>query len=224
MIAEAAVFLRDELSRYLQLANAVDKKENVLLGNISALETQENNLANKVVISLVNIEEESTLKNGKNYIKNPVKTNIESISPPVHLNLYFLFTATLSTDESKIDDSYQSALRKIATIIEFFQAKRYFTLQNSAGFSPTNLDESKLTEMRLVPELFTLTFEQINHLWGSLGGKQSPFIMYKVRLVKIQSQISAEAPLIESIRAESKELFTEKLDQVERFKKTDDDN
>jgi len=53
--------------------------------------------------------------------------------------------------------------------------------------------------MRIIMELYTLTFEQINHLWGSLGGKQVPFVMYKARLVKIQHQITEEAPLIEQI-------------------------
>ncbi len=223
MIAEAAVFLRDELSRYLLLSGAVTQQNDVLLANISSLESQET-LADKVVISLVNIEEESTLKNGKNYVKNLSTNAIEIISPPVHLNLYFLFTATLPTGGVNVDEGYQDALHRIAAIIEFFQAKRTFTLQNSAGFAPTNLDETRLTELRLVPELYTLTFEQINHLWGSLGGKQSPFVMYKVRLVKIQSQISVEAPLIDTIRTEHHELFAEKLDQMERLKKVNDDN
>ena len=59
-------------------------------------------------------------------------------------------------------------------------------------------------ELRLHPELYTLTFEQINHLWGSLGGKQSPFVMYKVRLVKIQSSIAEEGPVIEAIVSDAR--------------------
>ena len=223
MIAEAAVFLKDELRRYLLISQAISQQNDVILANISSLESQET-LANKVVISLVNIEEESTLKNGKNFIKNLSNNTIETVSPPIHLNLYFLFTATLSTNEASIDEGYQDALHRIAATIEFFQAKRVFTIQNSAGFSPTNIDESRLTELRLLPELFTLTFEQINHLWGSLGGKQSPFVMYKVRLVKIQSQISTEVPIIDTIKTDRKELNAERLDQVDRFKKLNDNN
>ncbi|MNR02277.1 hypothetical protein D3C85_1181210 [compost metagenome] len=49
-------------------------------------------------------------------------------------------------------------------------------------------------------ELYTLTFEQINHLWGSLGGRQVPFAMYKLRLVAIsENAIVREVPLIEEI-------------------------
>jgi hypothetical protein len=78
-------------------------------------------------------------------------------------------------------------------------------VQNSPGFEPTNLNARVLTELRLHPELYTLTFEQINHLWGSLGGKQSPFVMYKVRLVKVQSLVTSEGPLIETIVSETRE-------------------
>ena len=34
-------------------------------------------------------------------------------------------------------------------------------------------------------ELHSLTFEQINHLWGSLGGKQVPFVMYRARMLSL---------------------------------------
>lgn len=199
MIDVAATFIRDELGRYLFNQNAVNLRENVLLGNVAFLETQQN-LADKVVLSLVNIEEESALKNSRSYVKNVVTNSIESVPPTVHLNLYMLFTATLSESEANISENYQKALHRISAIIEFFQSKNVFTIQNSPGFVPQNIDENLLAEIRLLPELYTLTFEQINHLWGSLGGKQSPFVMYKFRLVKIHSRISTEVPVIDTIK------------------------
>ena len=39
---------------------------------------------------------------------------------------------------------------------------------------------------RLVVELYSLNLEQQNHLWGYLGGKYLPSVVYKVRLVRIQ--------------------------------------
>jgi hypothetical protein len=48
--------------------------------------------------------------------------------------------------------------------------------------------------------MFTLSFEQINHLWGSLGGRQMPFVMYKLRLVSVtEHALLREVPLIEEI-------------------------
>lgn len=216
MISEAAIFIRDEVQRYL-ISRSVVSEEQVILGNIALLESQEV-MADKLVISVVNIEEEATLKNGQNYLKNPIRNNIESIQPPVYINLYMLFSATLSSSDNNMDISYQGALSRISHVIEFFQSKKVFTLQNSPNFSPTSMetDEANYYELRLIPELYTLSFEQINHLWGSLGGKQSPFVLYKIRLVKIQGQISADVPLIETIRGERKDLFGERLDQLQR--------
>jgi hypothetical protein len=200
MITEAAVFLRDEVRRYLLQSGAIFAKTDVVLGNVATLEDQVA-LADRVVLTLVNLEEESTLKNGSQSIRNPATNGMETVSTPVYLNLYLLFSATLPQVAN--DDDYQRALHRINSIVELFQAKKTFTLQNSPGVTPTNLKAGLLTELRLHPELYTLTFEQINHLWGSLGGKQSPFVMYKVRLVKIQSSVAEERPLIESIASDA---------------------
>ncbi len=225
MISEASIFLRDEVQRYLLRGEVILNRDQVILGNIGLLESQEA-MTDKLVMSIVNIEEESTLKNGNKYFKNPVNSNIETFQPPVFLNLYLLFSATLSSSDNSIDISYQSALRRISSVIEFFQSKKVFTLQNSPEFSPTNLetDENDYFELKLIPELFSLTFEQINHLWGSLGGKQSPFVLYKIRLVKVQGRISAEVPLIETVQGERRDLFGEKLNQMQRSAEDNDDH
>lgn len=198
MINEATVFIRDEIRNYLNQVEVITKVDDVLLGNVASLENH-SSLIDRVLITLVNIEEESTLKNSKNWSRNLLTGGIETASPPVYLNLYLLFTATLPESFGESDQAYQNALDRIAAVIEFFQTKKVFTFQNSPTFKPSNLKEDLLDEIRLVPELYTLTFEQINHLWGSLGGKQSPFIMYKIRLLKIQGSISEETPLIEAI-------------------------
>lgn len=207
MISEAVAFLREELSRYI-VANQRDadspstslRPEDIMIGNVAALDNdQEGKLKNKVLISLVNVEEESTLKNGKYYIKNPLNNGIEYLHSPVFLNLYLLFSATLPDAASS--DNYERALQRLSLIIQFFQSKKSFTIKNSHESSFARaIDNGFLGELRLLPELYTLTFEQINHLWGSLGGKQVPFVMYKVRLVKIEDPIAREAPVIEEIR------------------------
>jgi hypothetical protein len=202
MISEAMIFLRDEARQFLLRDKAISDEKEVVLGNVASLEDQASLLAFKVIITLVNVEEESTLKNGHQSIRNAVTNGIEKAPPPVFLNLYLLFSSTLP--QSGTDDSgYADALDRINSIIKLFQSKKVFTLQNSPGFEPSNVNERLLPELRLYPELYTLTFEQINHLWGSLGGKQSPFVMYKVRLVKIQGGAITEGPLISSVRTEA---------------------
>src|SRR5438132_11302651 len=106
MITEAAVFLRDEARRYLLQEGAIANAADVVLGNVATLENHAE-LANHLVLSLVNIEEESTLKNGQHFVRNPATNGSETLSPPVFLNLYLLFSATLP--EKATDDEYQRA-------------------------------------------------------------------------------------------------------------------
>ena len=51
-----------------------------------------------------------------------------------------------------------------------------------------------------------------------------PFVMYKVRLVKIQGQISSEAPLIEEIEERKEDLTSERLAQISSNQDGNEDN
>jgi hypothetical protein len=54
-------------------------------------------------------------------------------------------------------------------------------------------------------DLFSLNFEQINHLWSTIGGKYFPSALYKVRLVTIEDQTNYAngEPIREIIISES---------------------
>lgn len=199
MIFEALSILRDELQAYFQLLG--DNGANVVLENIALLESANDaNLLNNIVISLVNVEEESTLKN----LPNRVKSNggISYVEPPVHLNLYLLICANY-VGGNPPRNSYTLSLTRLSTVIQFFQSKKVFSLLNSPNATltqgPDSLNNPAIANLSLRLELYTLTFEQINHLWGSLGGKQLPFVMYKARLVKIQDPVRQDVPVIEEV-------------------------
>ena len=53
MITEAAVFLRDEVRRYLVQDQVIVNAADVVLGNVATLEENQAQLANKVVMTLV---------------------------------------------------------------------------------------------------------------------------------------------------------------------------
>lgn len=204
MIDVAASLIKDELNAYFKI---VDQTTNMaILGNIANLgDSDSTHLDDKVVITNVIIEEESSLKTKQHY-QQSTSGGIDYIEPPVHLNLYLLFSATYPKGTS---DGYETALHRISIVIQFFQSKHVFTVTNSpfSTIATTHtLSESDKAELKLRAELYTLTFEQSNHLWGSLGGKQSPFVMYKIRLVKIQERILREAPLIEEIQENGNSL------------------
>lgn len=209
MIALALKLLRDELSDYIDLnkrSGDTITNAGITLGNIALMDSDDTGIFNdKVILTLVNTEEESTLKNGSHVIKT--STGIKYVEPAIHLNLYILISATLKENPSS--DNYEFALHRLSLVLQFFQAKKSFTVQNSP-FSKISSDQPGIQddwitdelrdELKLNVELYTLTFEQINHLWGSLGGKQVPFAMYKVRLIKIQEMSGEEAPIIEEIK------------------------
>ena len=191
MISKALSLIISQLNQYIPpLAGANE----VVLGNIALNEApDQNDIRNRVVLSLVNIEEESTLKNTPIQQNGP--TGVRYMYPTIYLNLYVLFTANYPLD-------YDTALIRISSVVQFFQSRKSFDI-NSAQPLPNRLDvqNPKDVDLYITLDLYSMSFEQVNHLWGSLGGKQMPFVMYKARLVKIQDRkVFKERPLIEEVQ------------------------
>lgn len=191
MINSALQFMKNELEHYLKY-DIGDSTVEVNLGNVALFETEKGaDIENKVIVSLVNLEEESTLKNKRGYHRT-VTDGIQFRQQPVFLNLYLLFCSNYT--------QYPTALQRLSLILAFFQNRKNFTIANA--MAPQNQDLFKESELdfSLTFELYTLTFEQINHLWGSLGGRQLPSVMYKARLVKIEDNSAYRTlPPIEEI-------------------------
>lgn len=194
MIDTALILLRNELTSYITIEKN-DTSVNVAIDNIGMLEPGggSSSLSDSIIITLVNVEEESTLKNMA-AVKRPFISSAVYQNPPVFLNLYVLFTSNYS------GNSYPLALRRLSYIIQFLQSKNSFSLASSISGSSINLTQPDVVDIKFTMDLYTLTFEQINHLWGSLGGRQVPFVMYKLRLVALTDKaIIREVPLIEEI-------------------------
>jgi hypothetical protein len=194
MIDTALILLRDELTNYLSSKDTAT----VILDNIGLLETPGGvGLADNIIISLVNVEEESTLKN-QSALKRPFIGKAVYQNAPVYLNLFVLFTCNYNGPTN-----YPLALKRLSFIIQFLQSKNTFSVSSSISGGAVSLDDSDLIDLKFTMELFTLSFEQINYLWGSLGGRQLPFVMYKLRLVAISERaVVREAPLIEEIETD----------------------
>ena len=195
MIASALRLLVDEINRYIESVEpGLSSDEFVRLGHISLAENSSDNNEGTlgfVVLSLVNIEEEKRLKNRGRTVK--VDDEFQTSNPPINLNLYLLFSASLR--------DYEMALHRLSQVIEFFQGKFVFTVSNSP--SPRAISDENLADFKLIMDIHTLNFEQINDLWGSLGGKQVPFVIYRGRLVQLERDaIQMAGPLIEQINEE----------------------
>ncbi|AXY73780.1 DUF4255 domain-containing protein [Paraflavitalea soli] len=183
MIDNALKFVAAEVNRYV--VRKINPKDDpsitklIVLGNITKAQDNDNApnpnnpVAGKAVLSLVNIEEDRISKSPQNFVK--VNDKVEYRNPKIFLNLYCLFAVAHS--------SYDTALQQLSLIIQFFQYKNVLNHQNSPAASEPKLDPRI---DKLVFDLHSLNFEQVNHLWGTLGGKYLPSVLYKVRLVTIE--------------------------------------
>ncbi|RLA16292.1 MAG: DUF4255 domain-containing protein, partial [Gammaproteobacteria bacterium] len=106
------------------------------------------------------------------------------VQPEVRVNLFLLFIANIS--------EYDESLKALEYVISFFQTRHVF---NYASI-PQLADQ----QGRMVFELHSMTFEQQNHLWGSLGSKYQPSIMYKAGIVNIRDrQLEAQVQPVQDI-------------------------
>ncbi|NJM37179.1 MAG: DUF4255 domain-containing protein [Akkermansiaceae bacterium] len=196
MIFDATQLVVNQLNAHLK-GTGTDSP--VTLGNISQLIEETTSDSKKVIVTLVNLEEEAALKNGPHHRIKDGKVVYEN--RPVQVYLYLLFSANLA--------NYSDSLKRIGSVIEFFQGKNVFTVRNSPHLDGLTLSPEELGGFRVTLELFSLTFEQINHLWGSLGGKQVPFVLYRVRLVTLTAkEILSSGPPITDVSLSTKTSYT----------------
>ncbi|MBK8922844.1 MAG: DUF4255 domain-containing protein [Saprospirales bacterium] len=166
----------------------------ILLENIALFDSGQPADLEGITITLVNLEEESALKNIRATQPNATG-GMDLINPPIFLNLYLLFCANFP-------NNYVGALQHLSAIIRFFQVKNTFTISNSPNLTLpiTGNEPEDLFKLKLSLKLYTPTFEQINHIWGALGGRQLPSVLYKAYLVCVYDRRTVkEGPPIEII-------------------------
>lgn len=186
-------FLCKQLNQYLLGKLDLHTGDAISLFNISYLggENSKNNGdgVNNAFMTLVNIEEDRISKSHDNFIRKEGKVIYQN--PKVHLNLYLLFSVNLST--------YTESLKRLSYIIQFFQKQNVFTPVTNPAL-PAGVEE-------LILDLNTLSFQDMNNLWGILGSKYLPSVMYKLRMITISENLSlGEAGLITDIGFTSKTI------------------
>lgn len=187
MIFEVIQIITEQVNNYLE---EIGLDKSVVPENIAFLESQNDEitdaLKNAVALTIINLDEEATLKNFPNHSIENTKTIYKN--SVINLNLYLLFSANR--------DKYVNSLKDISKIIEFFQGKKLFTQANTI-FNRNSSAMSNVDNFRFTVELYTPTFEELNYIWGTLGGKQLPSALYKVSMIQIERNITqAEGHLI----------------------------
>ena len=175
MINETIRFLTDEVNKYLAIKLDIPTTDpRLVAGNISkAFDTDSgtgtDSLTNKAIVSLINVEEDRLSKRQLPYVKTD--NGVVYKNPAVHLNLYLLFAVNLQ--------NYMDSLQLLKYIVQFFQQQYVFNRQQYPD----------LAVEKIIAELYSLSFEQEKNLWGNLGGKSLPSVLYKVRTVPIEENL-----------------------------------
>ncbi|WP_166920209.1 DUF4255 domain-containing protein [Flavobacterium poyangense] len=195
MIFEVIQIITEQVNSYLE---EIGLEKTIVAENIAFLESQNEsiatNLDDKVALTLINLDEETTLKNVPNHTIENTKTIYKNST--INLNLYLLFSANRT--------KYINSLNDISKIIAFFQGKKLFTQANTI-YNRNNVAMANIDNFKFTVELYTPTFEELNYIWGTLGGKQLPSALYKVSMIQIERNIAqGEGELISRIKGITK--------------------
>ena len=175
MLYESMHILKEQLDSYFR---DIGLNRTTELQNIALWESgndEESRLNEKLVVTLLRLEEEAPLKNSPHVKVNENKS--EYRNPPLHLNLYLLIAANFK--------NYDTSLISISKVIEFFQGKKVFTSSNTV-YNRDNVAFEILDDFRFILEIYSPSFEELNNIWGTLGGRQMPSVIYKVQLIQIE--------------------------------------
>ena len=173
MISHALTIVLNELNLHLTDNYGADSMNVARLGNLADGfgNGQGDNPRDSLYLSVVNIKEEKALKNVPHTTRNDVTLRTVYENPPAFVNFLILVVGA--------HNNYTNALLMLSRAIRFFQAQSVFTHDNVDPTSITinapgnTLDH--LETFKLIFDLYSPNLEEINHLWGTLGGKQYPF-------------------------------------------------
>ena len=169
MLDLALEFLRDELNGYIAARTGSDQEAVVLSRFPAAAADKYGFDEDKLGMTVINLEEERTVKtqlpthtyvNGQHVVREP----------DIKINVHTLIGANYK--------QYDEALKFISLVLLFFQSHPVFT--------PTDYPALDPSIERLGVELQSPNYEQLNQIWGFVGAKQLPSVIYKVRMVVLQ--------------------------------------
>jgi len=182
MIDSAVSHIASQLNQYLR--RSFDLTEDVVV--ISNILEQDGSVAshidNKLVVFLVNIEKDAVAHRQPDGNMVGGDRSVTSY-PPIYLNLYLMFAGNFSSN------NYLESLKFVSNTISFFQRRPVFDHQNTPDL------DSRID--KLVMDIENVNITDLSNLWSVLSGRYLPSILYKVRLVALDSgDVITRAPTL----------------------------
>ena len=186
MFGDILKIVTEELNSYLDLDSQLPSGAKTIVlnrpyGSDNSLLIPDNSIS----LSLLNIEEERSNRTAI-VQKRVVDGKVYRQNPEIMINLQIIFIANFKND-------YINELNYITKIIEFFQKKPFFSMENTEGLEKLGIDKLNF-------KLNTLPLQQQHNIWGMLGDKYMPSIMYTVGMIAIrESEQISDIPLVKEV-------------------------
>ncbi len=159
-------FLKSKFSstdNHLEMSNLLEQSGNLAITD-----------PNKVIATLINIERETAMGIQPRIEKNP-DGRFTQLNPPIFINIYLLFTSIYT------GKNYPEGLKFLSAIIEYLQGNSLLDHNNTPQLSD-KID-------KLTFEIINLDIQSLSQLWGAIGGKYMPSVLYKIRMLTMDSSI-----------------------------------
>lgn len=174
MIGNILTRVSSELNAYICRHLGIGpENQKAVLSNVvnqdGSIASQEENI---ILVSLIDVRQDpATPYVMKAQYQNTEGQNYAVNTMALHVNLYVLFIAYFDSTKAR------ESLNFLTYVLRFFQTKPIFTSHNTTDM-PVGVDKLEFT-------LETINFQEKGYLWGLLGVKYMPFLLYKVRLLSI---------------------------------------
>ncbi|CAM1345265.1 DUF4255 domain-containing protein [Tenacibaculum amylolyticum] len=177
MLDQVLVFISNLLNKELKMSFGLTE-DIVLISSLINLDGSiTKNIENKIILSVINLEQERNIKNRGEYLQTS-KGSFNKVNPPIYLNLYLLVSANYNSE------NYIEALKMLSEVIGVLQSSKVFTPQSNPELD-TSIE-------RLIFETYNVPIQELSHVWSGIGAKYVPSMVYKVRMIGIQKGLVRE--------------------------------
>lgn len=166
MIYLAINHIAFELNQFLRRSSIAGEDLVVLANPVEADGKADSLTVNKVVLFLAGIERDTVPG-------RPGDSQALARNAPTFLNLYLMVAANFTAR------NYPDSLKYLSRVIAFFQQNPVFDRNSSPA-----MDEGI---EKLILDMENLDRRELNNIWGMFGGKYMPSVLYRVRMVAIDS-------------------------------------
>jgi len=136
-------------------------------------------IENKLVLTLLTLDNESTLKN---LTAKPRRIDgmLGQGAHSYHFNANLLMSAACT--------NYDEGLKLLSDGISFMLAKGSLTHQNTPSL-PDSIT-------KLTTETVQVSIEHLSHIWGAIGSKLLPAVLFKMRMITVSGKPQTYVPEI----------------------------